>query len=242
MRINIYVPNKYQFTVNEFQDIKQISKKYGITKIETGGIRGGAIDIVIILQFVLIWGSLEALKAYGKGFLGIDWFQKSGENFRKEINEDLVAIRNYVNELYSMHIKGKLDKKGAISINDSVEDFEIYVVINFPFMNEIMINNLPEDLLRAKLFLTNSEIEINHNHTVQIFPNKATNHWDYILIPSIAAYGNFIDNYYDFNNEKFHTIKSKNEFCEIFDLTDSENYKLLISPSLSRSFDDIGEI
>jgi len=242
MRINIYIPNEKRIKESEIQKVVSISAKYGITKKESGGVRSGSTDIILIIQFVLIWGSLEALKAYGKGFFGVDWFKQAGENLRKGVNDDLIALRKFFSELYEKYIAKNTNELGAISINDSTENFEIQVVLNLSFVNEEMILNLAEDLLRAKLFLTNSSNEINHNYTVQLLPNRKNNRWDYILIPTVQAFGHYVDQYYNFEDQKIHILNSNKDFRDTFGIGEDEKYKMLISPSQNRNFDDVGNI
>lgn len=70
-----------------------------------------------------MWGSSEALKAYGKGFFGVDWFKRAEKILEKEINDDLIALKSYFKDLYDGYVVGKENEKGAISVNDSTEDF-----------------------------------------------------------------------------------------------------------------------
>lgn len=61
-------------------------------------------------------------------------------------------------------------------------------------------------------------------------------------MPTVQAFGKYVDQYYSFEDNNFHLLKSNQEFRETFEIGEDEKYKMLISPSQDRNFNDVGEI
>jgi len=73
-------------------------------------------------------------------------------------------------------------------------------------------------------------IEIDDIKVVQLYPNFDKQEWDYLFIPTENAFGNYIDRYYCFSENRIYYIVSAIDFIEKFQITDLDEYKLIIYP------------
>ena len=104
-----------------------------------------------------------------------------------------------------------------------------YAVLNHKKSTKKLIERLPDALVRAVGEISLNRIPIEHPNVIQLYPNFETESWDYLFMPTVSAFGNYIDRYFDFRTNQMITINSREEFYKKFEIDDEDIYKFIIS-------------
>jgi len=210
-------------------EIRDVAQRYGNLSEKRWGIRAGAIDLVTVLEVVGIFTGMKILDGLVEGLIGKDIFEEIGRKLRWGAFEQANRLRFFLVELFERAISKNRDRYGAITIVEHVNDFSLYVVINHKRMNSNLIEKLPEALALAIIITANSDFEGGQPHVIQLYPNFETESWDYMLMPTTKAFGNFIDRYFNLKNRTLHFLSSPDEFIRQFNPDDKDDFKFLIS-------------
>jgi hypothetical protein len=222
-------------TQDEINQILFISQKYGRVEVEKWGIRGGAIDLVTYLEIVFGYSVVRAVtkpivEGYLKGLMGETFFKNIGERHQLLFSDEIEHLKNYLKAFYDVFIAKKTMNTQSIAIVENVEDCMLYVTLNSHSVSEKLQNHLADALVRTFALISLKLIETTDPKVIQLYPNFDTQEWDYLFIPTINAFGKYIDRYYCFSENKIYSINSASEFIEKFQITDIDEYKLIINP------------
>jgi len=235
MEIKVSYGSNTKLTEDEISQIIKTSKKYGNVKVEKWGIRFGAIDILTSVEIVLGYALVKALmkpiaEGYVKGFVNEPLFEKIGIRHRLAIKKEIKQIKNFLKAFYEVFIVKKTTESESIALVEYIEDCTLFVTLNSYQISEKLINNLAEALVKTFALVSLKIIDVEHPKVIQLYPNFESQEWDYLFVPTVNAFGKFIDRYYCFSEEKMHSIFSANDFIEKFQITDMDDYKFIINP------------
>lgn len=189
---------------------------------EIVGSSAGAADLLTILELTIFSGLQE-------GILGKDFFKKIVENVTIELGSELNGISNYLISLYK-YIKQRDLPPYAVAIAELIDGVMYYAVLNHKRASEKLIQEITPAMIRTVGEISLKRIPINDSHVVQLYPNFESQSWDYLFLPTIKAFGRYIDCYYDFRTNEVRFIKSKEQFYELFEIDEEDIYKIIISP------------
>ncbi|MCF6404081.1 hypothetical protein L3C95_14400 [Chitinophaga filiformis] len=231
MDVKIVYANDLNITETEIAEITKLSEEYGHLDIKKRtGIRSSALDLVTLLEFSIVSGIGKIIRdAYLKGLLDENYIKSLGENTRKHASSSLKAISNYFSAFYKVFISKKVQTGKAIAFIEQFEGYSIYVVLNEYRSTQKLVDNLAEALVKLCSMISLKQIEIDPPHILQLYPDYSTETWEYVFAPSTQAYGKFIDRYFSFREESFHSINSAEEFINKFQITDFDEFKFIIS-------------
>lgn len=164
-----------------------------------------------------------------KGLSGEEYFKKLGTSVREGGAKQVQEFKSYLTNLYRVFISKKLDDQYALAVVENIEGIVYYAVLNHKKSTEKLIAELPEAFVRAVGEVSLKRIPVTEPYIVQLYPNFETETWDYLFIPTVDGFGNFVDRYYDFNLNQAISINSRKEFYGKFDLNENDTYKYIIS-------------
>ena len=234
MKILIRYSAKTRLSEGDIDKIISISEKHGEIKIEKWGMRSGAIDFVSILEISFLPTLISALgkpviEGYIKGLMNETYYKNLGEKHRKTVFNSLRETKSYLSAFYEIFISSKKFNKEAIAIVEHIGHITLYVALNGENVTNELIDNLGEAMVKTYGYISLGYLNIETPHVIQLFPNLDTNTWDYLFIPTVEAFGNYINRYFDYKDNKFHFIYSAEEFIEKFEAADFDDYKYIIS-------------
>lgn len=230
MKIQIKYGERTKLSQEEINQIITLTQEYGDVKIEKWGNRSGAIDLVTTLEiFFLTFVAKPILEGFFKGLFGEDYFRNIGTSVREGAAEEVQDFKTYLINLYRVFVSKKLNEEYAIAIVEHIDGVVYYAVLNHKKATQKLISELPLALVRAVGEVSLKRILITEPFTVQLYPNFETESWDYLFIPTVDGFGDFVDRYYDFSLNKTITLLSREQFYEQFDIDDSDTYKYIIS-------------
>ena len=235
MEIQIRFGNRTKLTKEEINQIITISQKHGNVKVEKWDHRFSAIDIVTFLEVSLGGCVIAALnqtiiQGYIKGLVGESFFKNAGEKHRLLLKNEIEPIINYLKAFYDIFVVKKNTEPESIALVEMIEDCTLYVTLNPSRTSEKLANSLAEALVKTYALISLKLIEVDNPRIIQLYPDFDKQEWDYLFIPTINAFGKYIDKYYCFSENKICNINSANDFIEKFKITDIDEYKLIISP------------
>ncbi|MFM9952157.1 MAG: hypothetical protein ACKV1O_29770 [Saprospiraceae bacterium] len=216
-------------TEEEINEIIGISQLYGNVNIQKWGSRFGSLDMVTFLELTLGIISKPIWEGFFKGFFDEEYFKKQGSNLRKELLEELSNFRMYLVSLYNAFVFNKLDDCYAISMVEHIDGIVYYAVLNHKKSTETLIKRLPDAFVRAVGEISLKRIPVESPYIVQLYPDFETENWDFLFIPTISGFGNYINRYYDFTIGSIVEVNSKEDFYSKFDLEEEDMYKFIIS-------------
>ena len=234
-----------EFTDEEIQEISSKLNNYGKISIQKWYSTKGHIDLYSIFSTIVEFSKEHPILvkyAYdatiGEIFKGVFHSNKLREiatNKTDTISSEIVNLikskYSFFKTYYEVFIVKKEITNKAISHIEQLGNLTIYIVLNHEKVNEELIENLAVSIVKiyGLLSLGIIEIESEGYQQAQLYPNFLTNTWDYLFLPTRQAYGNFIDRYYDLNDEKIYYFDNALDFLNKFPISDIDEYKFLIS-------------
>lgn len=236
MEIIIRYGNNAELTEEEINLIIATSEKYGNVNVEKWGVRFGSIDIVPILEVILGAGIIKEIvqpivREYVNGLINKSFFKGIGEKHRLLIIDKIVHIKNYFTAFYNVFIAKKTFTSKAIALVENIDDCILYVTLNDSKMSEKLLENLADALVRTYALVSLRLIEIEQPKVIQLYPNFDTQEWDFLFIPTVNAFGKYVDRYYCFSNNQISQIENADDFIKKFKITDIDEYKFIINPT-----------
>lgn len=229
MNFQIKYSSNSEIAKKTVDELKVVSNKYGNVQINSWSHRAGLIDLVTIIEIAIGWYIVEAAKNYAGGFIGLDWFNKIGQESRKMVKFQLEYLRSFLRDTFNEKIiSNDHHIERAISLVIHVDETTLYVVLNHSKMNQDLINTLPEGLARAICYLENNNIGDDYVNTSQLYPNFDESSWDYLFVPTKESFGNYVDRYIDLKTGKMHVLNSTEHFTDKFKIDEDDKYKLII--------------
>jgi len=235
MNIQLRYGSKSNLTQAEIDDIIIFSKKYGQVNTETWGIRSGAIDLVTFLQVTFGSAFIRAvtkpiIDGYLKGLINENYFKGLGEQHKEIVQNEFAGFKNYLIAFYKVFISKKQTENNAISVIEDIDDCRLYIVLNSYRATETLIQNLAEAVVRTYALVTLKLLDIQKPKIIQLYPDFENQQWEYLFLPTTSAFGNYIDRYYSFSQDKIFNIESAEQFISIFSITDFDDYKFIVNP------------
>ncbi len=230
MQIIIEYGSDERLSSELLEEVRTISRKYGDLSEKTWGMRVGAIDLVTILQIVGVFVAMKAIDGFVEGLIGKDWFTKLGSKTRNIVSVKLREFSNYLSELFDKVIKSNRDRYGAIVVIEYINDVTLYAVLNHKRMNAELISSLPFAIAKVAREIMINGLPEDNPKVAQLFPNFEIDSWDYLFVPSVRVFGQFIDRYLDLRDGQYYTVHSSEEFKARFSSHDRDILKFLITP------------
>lgn len=209
--------------------IRLVANQHGNLSEQTWGRRGGAIDLVTIIEITGLFVGKKVLDGFIEGFVGRDIFVEIGRKTRTSILSETKKLSAFVKDLYEKIVAKNKDRYGAFVLVEYFNDLSLYAVVNHKRMNIELIEKLPESIINAIAILTYLNIGDDSPKVAQLYPNFETNTWDYILIPTSTAFGNYVDRYIDIKDKCIYEISTIDDFISLFKPDDRDDFKFLIS-------------
>ncbi len=204
-------------------------------------LRGGAIDLVTILDIVVGFvGGVTvrpAVQKYLEGFLGTDALKPLGEGHRRELNNWFAEVEQDVAKVTSSVHAGLQPLQAPITFNNKSEAVGIqiqlktgilHVVLNHKGISPQLLNNLPSGVVAAIKYLSESNSISGSNF--QLYFDRRSQTWKYLLAPTFQDYRRWIDRYIDLDKGEVVYISSQHQFREIFEPPVEDEHKFLLSP------------
>lgn len=230
MDIQINYGSKTKLTEEEIEQITTVSNRYGNVQIKKWGSRSGAIDLITTVEiFFLSFVAKPILDGFFKGLFGEAYFKNLGESVREGVAKEIEDFKSYLTSLFQVFISQKLNDEDAIAIVEQIEGVVYYAVLNHNKATEKLIAELPEALVRAIGEVSLKRINVTEPFTVQLYPNFESETWDYLFIPTVDGYGDYINRYYDFSLRQTISISTREEFYNTFNIDERDTYKQIIS-------------
>ncbi len=230
MQIIIEYGSDERLSSELLEEVRTISTKYGDLSEKTWGMRAGAIDLVTILEIVGVFVAMKTIDGFVEGLIGKDWFTKLGSKTRNIVSVKLREFSNYLSELFDKVIRGNRDRYGAIVVIEYINDVTLYAVLNHKRMNAQLISSLPFAIAKVAREIMINGLPEDNPKVAQLFPNFEIDSWDYLFVPSVRAFGQFIDRYLDLRDGQYYIVHSSEEFKARFPSHDRDILKFLITP------------
>jgi hypothetical protein len=208
-----------------------------------GGIRKpyfsiqGAIDLVTLLRVVVSFTAGVAAQAvigkYLEGLLGGDKWKELGDRQRQQITawlldvkSDIAKIIQIVEPIVNMQLA---TDKQSLALHLLIGPRELFVVLNHYSCSTEILRNLPSDILEVIRFLIENPLT-EDIAVLQLYFDKTSKRWRYLLAPSSQGFGRWIDRYIDLETKEVKWINSRRRVLEIFQPDSYDEYKFLVSP------------
>ena len=216
---------------------------------ELGGIRHpysgrkGAIDLITILEIVVTFVAGVALQPlaekYFEGLLDGEKFESVGKQHRDKIfiwltdlKADIAEATKTIKSLANIHTIDKFndrDKEYAVALVFYLREIPLYVIVNHSGISAELIRSIPEGVIKAIQYAAENKLPENVR-MLQLYFDKYSNRWKYLLAPTSKCIGHWIDQYIDLDTEKIYNIESRREFLEKFHPESKDELKFLINP------------
>lgn len=235
MDIKISYSSSTNLTEEEINCIISVSQKFGQVSVDKWSTRNGAIDLAIALEIIFGIPIVQAvmkpvIEGYLKGLIGESYFKGIGERHQTMLKDEVVQIKNYLTAFYDVFIAKKVEKERTIAIVVYIDDCQLYVTLDSYRTSQILIDSLAEALVNTFALISLKLIEVEEPKVIQLYPDFDNQKWDYLFIPTVKAFGNFIDKYYRFSENKIYYIENAIEFIDKFKITNMDSFKLIITP------------
>lgn len=229
MNFQIKYSSNSEIAKKTVDELEVISNKYGNVQINSWSHRAGLIDLVTIIEIAIGWYILEAAKNYAGGFIGLDWFNKMGQESRNIVVFQLEYFRSFLRDIFNKKIiSNDHTEERAVSIVTEINDTKLYVVLNHPKINQRLVNTLPEGIAQAICYIENNNLGNDFVNICQLYPNFDESSWNYLFIPSSEALGNYVDRYINLKSGKMYGINSSKNFIDRFKIDEDDICKLII--------------
>lgn len=229
MKIQIEYGTDGRLTPEILDEIREVARMHGDLTEKSWGARGGAIDLVTVLEVVGIFVGTKILDGLVEGLVGKNIFEEIGKKMRKGAFAQVDKLRMFLVQLFNRAISNNRDRYGAFALIEYVNDFSLYVVINHKRMNANLIEKLPEAIALAIIITANIDLKDDPPRAIQLYPNFETESWDYIFMPTTNGVGNYVDRYFDIKDKTLYSLSSPTEFIKKFNPDDKDDFKILIS-------------
>jgi hypothetical protein len=234
MRILIRYSSNTNLSECDIELILSTTKKYGEVKLEKWGTKSGVLDFVSVLELSFVSSvfaqfTKPIIEGYIKGLVNENYFKNLGEKNRIAITASVIEIKNYLSAFYEVFILEKKSDTKAIALIEQIGNVTLYVALNGENVTAKLIDNLGEALVKTYGYVSLGYLNIEAPYVIQLFPNFDTDTWDYLFVPTVEAFGNYINRYFNFNDNKYHFIYSAEEFIEKFETANLDDYKYIIS-------------
>ena len=235
----------YSFRASEEAIIRD-----AITSLETeiGGERElhegqkGAVDNLSFLEIVAwITASLPVqivAKKYLEGLLNADGIKKLGEDHRAKLTEwtrsiaiDLAGIVAALSKLLD-HGLPTLNYRGhakALTLLIPIPAGQCYVTLNHARMSTRTLANLPRGIMRLLEFMSQGSLP-QDCRLFQLYFDEVTHEWRYLLAPTTAGMGNWIDRYMDLDTGETIMVPTPDEFKAKFNPAPEDALKFIVCP------------
>jgi hypothetical protein len=223
-------------------ELRRISIKHGELTENQWSSRAGAIDLVSILEIIGVFAGLKILDGFVEGLVGKDMFVELGAKCRKGMYALADKMSDYLVDLYTNIIEKNKNRYGAFVLIEYINDFTLYIVLNNKKMTKNLIESIPETIALAIIICANIKFEMESPRVIQLYPSFDSDTWDYILMPTTRAFGQYIDRYFDIKERKIKQISSRKEFLEKFKPDDKDDFKFLISANRDDDFSKFDEL
>jgi hypothetical protein len=235
MDIQIRYGSFTKLSEEEINQIIKFSQTQGHVSIHKWNHRSGAIDLLTYFELIFGYSFVKALtkpiiEGYLKGFVGESYFKGKGETHRLFIKNEVKQLKTYLTTFYDVFVSDKTTEMESIAIVENIGDCKLYVTLNSYRISDKLVNGLADALVRTFALISLKLIDIEDTKVVQLYPNFDKQEWDYLFIPTVKAFGNYIDRYYCFSENIIYYIDSAIDFIEKFQITDLDEYKLIIYP------------
>jgi hypothetical protein len=126
------------------------------------------------------------------------------------------------------HLTGEGQER-AVALLIRAGTLACYVVLNHAGASEGVVDRIPATLPGVVKYML--EAEIPEDATVmQLYFDRMARSWPYLLMPTTAGFGRFIDRYADLREQKVHTLPSADAFVERFEPAPADALKFLVNP------------
>ena len=206
---------------------------------ESYWMRYGAIGLVTILELVISVTIAVPVSKYFEGLLLGDKAEKLGQKHREQIIswlsklsseiEQVIQIGQSLLKSHFVDTSLSIGGDGAIAITIPINSIQLYAVLNHTNIPKEIERNLSEGLVTAIKFLLTHPVP-EDSIAFQLYFDKTSTRWKYLLIPTAQMFGRWIDRYIDLDTERVHFVESREQFFEIFRPESHDEYKFLISP------------
>jgi len=223
-------------------ETRDIARKYGDLSERPWFIRSSAIDLETILEIIGTFTSLNILDELTESLVGKDYFVEIEKRCRKGAHESVDRLRAFLVDFFQNIISRNKDRYGAFALVEHLNDFQpFYVVLNNKRMSINLIETLPEAIALSTFVMGNTDIE-DAPRTTQLYPNFQTGTWDYILMPTNRAFGEYVDRFYDLKKRELVYLSSPEAFLSKFDPDDKDDFKFLINPKREQFVSKLNEL
>jgi len=213
-----YLDNLKNF-VNEFDDIK----------LQKFGVRVGALDLLTCIEIFGLFFLMKALNPFFSGVVNEDYFKSLGLKFNNILTSSKEEKEKIFKQLYEKITSKQKIKQQAIVAEEFLGEFNIKIVLNHAIMNFELFSNITGILDILSSLIDEGVFSICEIKVLQIYPSEDLKTWDYVLCPTISAFGRYVDRVYKISKRDFIYFNSSHEFKDYFNLKNSEKYKFLIS-------------
>jgi hypothetical protein len=221
MRITITFTGN-ELTEQEIEQVISLSREYGNVEVQKRGQGNSSLDLIDYIGIKLAEGFL-------KGLLGEDYLKQFGKSVLDTVIREIGALNNYYHSFYKVFIKNQASNPKSISIREEFEGYNIYAVLNGSQMTEKLSKNLADAIVKTFALISSKDLIAEHPKILQLYPNFSTETWDYVFAPTTQAYGKFIDRYYDLKDNQYYFVTSAEEFIDLFNISNLDEYKFIIS-------------
>jgi hypothetical protein len=221
MHITITYKDK-ELTKDELEQLISLSREHGDVEVQKRGSGSGALDLLNYIEIKLFDELI-------KGLFGADYLKGLGSTVFKSIIHEVSAIGDYYASIYKIFIKGLEPKSRSIAIVEEFEGHTIYAVLNYSQFSEKLARDLAEAIVKTFSLISSKRMILESPKVLQLYPNFSTQTWDYVFAPTTQAYGKFIDRYYDFKDDEIHIVHTAEEFLDLFNVSDLDEYRFIIS-------------
>jgi len=201
--------------------------------------RAGALDLVTVLELVVSVTVAVPVSKYFEGlFLG-DKAQSLGQKHREQILgwfsrlsseiEHVVQVGQLLLKSRFVDVSLSIGGDGAIAIVVPIDSVYLYAVLNHTGISKEVEHNLSKGLINAIKFLLTHPVP-EDSIVLQLYFDKISKRWKYLLVPTPQMFGRWIDRYIDLDTEQVQFVRSREQFFEIFRPESHDEYKFLISP------------
>jgi hypothetical protein len=205
-------------------------------------VRAGAIDLVndlvIVCSFVAGATFGQVINSYFAGLLRTEDAKVLGEQHRKAIEPWLQSVVHAFREITATAKKllergfsspHSLGKEQSIAIEIPLGKTSCYIVLDQPHISQKALDKLPSAIGCMLRFI--AEEGIPEDATVmQLFFDSKSDDWNYLLAPTSAGFGRFVDRVINIKTGESISITSAEQFIKFAVIAPKEGLKFLVDP------------
>ena len=204
-------------------------------------VRAGAIDLVTILEVVVSFIATAALQPilekYFEGLFNADAIKGLGEHHREQILIWLNKLRSEIETslkamkfLSDIHVKSNsLGNEEAVALIINIGHIPLFIVLNHNVITPNLLLSLPQGIVNAIKYIAENQLP-EDSHVLQLYFDRFSEKWLYLLAPTTHAFGRYIDQYVDLDNGLVIKIESRKKFLEKFRPDTKDEFKFLVNP------------